>query len=130
MIISDFRFARAQSDVSTQRGLKENHFYYPGKKYSAGDPTQDYVSLALMLMALEMGLKNYEGKMTSREKKKENIRLFIECKDYNHEVRKMMRFVLKNEHEKITAELLKWITTQMKPKEIILKTAKANKLRL
>ena len=81
--------------------LPDNKYYYKKLYNVAGTRSQDVVSLCLILMAYEMGIKKYEENMKSMNDKKKTIRTFADEELYNSQIRTLVRDAVIKESDKV-----------------------------
>ncbi len=65
-------------------------YYFHQPNYCAGDPKNDIKSVALILMAQEMGIKDYEEKMKKKDQRQHVMEAFVQGSQYSKQVRKLI----------------------------------------
>ena len=130
LIISDFRFARDCDDPGTLRAIKDNMYYFPTANYRAGNPENDLLSLALIMMAQEMGIKEYEEKMKKKENRRKVMKEFTTVTFYCQPLKKLITKMLNDQKSEITFDALYHAASKMTPREYnIQKQLAASKMR-
>ncbi len=130
LIISDFRFARDLDDPGTLRAIKDNMYYIPTANYRAGNPENDLLSLALILMAQEMGIKEYEEKMKKKENRRKVMKEFTTVTFYCQALKKLITKILIGQGSEITFDALYNAASKMTPRDYnIAKQLEVSKLR-
>jgi hypothetical protein len=79
------------TNEETLSDLPRNCWYIKRAERVAGDKRQDIVSLCLLVMSYEMGIRSFEKLMTSNDNKKRTVKDFIVNPLYDENIRNLVK---------------------------------------
>ena len=120
-------------NVDVAHDLPYNKYSFNKSNWAAGERRQDIISMCLIVMAYEMGAKNYEMMMKSQAEKKATINMFIKNPNYKMKVRNLIKEAIVRDNERVGISSILGVVDTMEVKkeyEDLLSQKKVKKMKI